>query len=129
MVATLTKHMQEATEVREVGKEENKVAIKDAKDAQTAIAQATAVLEAHYKDSGMIPKEEWELLQRGQEPVTLPEEPSTWEASYTGAADPNNQPDGIISVLKTVSADFAKMEADTLAQEEMDQKAFEEDMQ
>merc|ERR1719263_2778189 len=39
------------------------------------------------------------------------------------------QPEGIISVLKEVSSDFAKMEADTRAQEETDQKAYDEEMQ
>ncbi|CAK0845772.1 unnamed protein product, partial [Prorocentrum cordatum] len=126
MVATLENHMEEATAVREAAKAENKAAIKDAQDAQTAIAQATAVLEQFYKESGAIKKEAWEFVQR--EPVVVPEHPSTWDASYTGIADPSNAPDGIISMLKDISADFAKMEADTLATEEMDQKAYESEI-
>jgi len=128
MVATLTKHMEEATMIRQVGKAENKQAVQDAKDAQQAIAEAEAVLLEFYKDTGMVAKEAWELLQRGGAPVTLPAEPSTWSASYTGVADPKQQPDGIITVLKTISADFATMEAATLAQEETDQKAYDEEM-
>merc|ERR1719230_691383 len=126
MVATLESHMEEATAVREAAKAENKAAIKDAQDAQTAIAQATAVLEQFYKESGAIKKEAWEFVQR--EPVVVPKNPETWDASYTGIADPNNAPDGIISMLKDISADFAKMEADTLATEQMDQKAYETEM-
>jgi len=42
--------------------------------------------------------------------------------------DPTEQPEGIIAVLKKVSADFAKMEAQTKAQEESDQSLFDEDM-
>merc|ERR1719317_531994 len=109
----------------EVGKQENKVSVKDAQDAQQAVAQATSVLETFYKESGMIEKKSWELMQ---EPVKLPETPKTWEASYTGVTDPAEQPDGIIAVLNKVSADFAKMEAQTKAQEESDQSLFEEDM-
>jgi len=37
------------------------------------------------------------------------------------------QPQGIISILKDIAASFAKMEADTMAQEETDQKAFDEE--
>merc|ERR1719362_1769399 len=125
MVAKLTKHIAEATEIREVGKKENAEAIQDAKDAQNAIAQAEAVLLDFYKSSGEVPKESWELLQ---DPVKLPKEPSTWESSYTGAGDPKNQPDGILAVLKQVSADFAKMEAETKAQESTDENAYQEEM-
>merc|ERR1719189_1052730 len=126
MVNKITSHEEEATEIREVGKEENKVAIKDAQEAQQAVAQATSVLETFYKESGMIEKKSYELLQK--EPVKLPETPSTWEASYTGVTDPAEQPEGIIAVLKKVSADFAKMEAQTKAQEESDQTLYDEDM-
>merc|ERR1740116_402269 len=126
MVQKITGHVEEATEIREVGKEENKVAVKDAQDAQKAVAEATSVLETFYKESGMIEKKSYELMQK--DPVKLPETPSTWEASYTGVTDPAEQPDGIIAVLKKVSADFAKMEAQTKAQEESDQSLYDEDM-
>merc|ERR1719266_1937583 len=126
MVQTITSHVEEATEIREVGKQENKVAIKDAQQAQQALAQATSVLESFYKESGMIEKKSYELMQK--EPVKLPETPSTWEASYTGVTDPSEQPSGIIAVLKKVSADFAKMEAQTKAQEESDKALYDEDM-
>merc|ERR1719412_3132619 len=125
MVAKLTEHIAEATEIREAGKKENAEAIQDAKDAQNAIAQAEAVLLDFYKSSGEVPKESWELLQ---DPVKLPKEPSTWESSYTGVSDPKAQPDGILTVLKKVSADFAKMEADTKAQESTDENEFQEEI-
>merc|ERR1719433_2232828 len=74
----------------------------------------------------MIEKQPHEdLLQRD---VVLPSKPSTWASSYTGVADFSKQPGGIITILTTVSSDFAKMKADTLAQEETDQKAYEEEM-
>jgi len=123
MVAKITSFMEEATEIRTVGKEENAKALKDAQDAQTAIANANAVITAHYKESGMVAKEAWEFVQRG---VELPESPATWEAGYTGVADPKDQPGGIITVLETVASDFATMEAETKAQEAEDQKAYEE---
>mmetsp|Transcript_98846 Transcript_98846/g.316900 ORF Transcript_98846/g.316900 Transcript_98846/m.316900 type:complete len:714 (-) Transcript_98846:92-2233(-) len=126
-VAEITKFVQEATEVRTDGKTENEIAIKDAKDAQDAIAKAIAVLQDFYKDSGMVAKEAWEFVQRNSAPVALSDTPSTWAAGYTGVADPKNQPDGIITVLEKISADFSKMEADTKAQESTDQKNYQEE--
>jgi len=74
----------------------------------------------------MVAKEAWEsFAQRG---VELPENPSTWDSSYTGVSDPKGQPDGIISIMEKVASDFAAMEADTRAQEAEDQKAFEDQM-
>jgi hypothetical protein len=129
MIADIDTHVKEATEIRKVGKEENALAIKDAEAAQTAVANAVAVLEEFYKSSGMVAKQPYEFLQQGgKAPVELPESPATWESSYTGVADPMEQPSGIISVLQTIAADFAKMEAQTRAQEESDQKAYEDDM-
>merc|ERR1719324_1592787 len=125
MVAAITAHVAEATEIRAIGKKENALAVKDAKEAQTAIANAVAVLEDFYKDSGMVPKEPWEFLQQAS-PAELPANPETWDSAYTGVADPTEQPSGIVSVLKEVASDFAKMEADTSAQEAMDQKAFDQ---
>merc|ERR1719375_2819780 len=119
MVSDIDAHVQKATEIREIGKKENALALKDSQDAQKAVADAIAALEAFYKESGMMEKADWEFLQA---PVELPAAPETWDASYTGVADPTAQPGGIIAVMKEVAADFAAMEADTKAQEEHDQE-------
>merc|ERR1712151_1059758 len=71
----ITGHVEEATEIREDGKEENKVAVKDAQDAQKAVAEATSVLETFYKESGMIEKKSYELMQK--DPGKLAEKPCT----------------------------------------------------
>lgn len=126
MVSKIIAFVNEATEIRKVGKQENALAIKDSESAQTALANAVAVLTDFYKSSGEVPKESWELLQRG---VDLPKNPDTWDASYTGVADADNQPDGIITILEKTSEDFAEMEADTRAQEASDQDIFDTDMQ
>merc|ERR1719240_1127682 len=114
--------MKEATEIREVGKKENALAIKDAQEAQKSLTNAIAVLEAFYKESGEIPKEPWEFIQK---PVNLPKNPATWDSEYTGVSDPDKQPSGIISVLEGVLADFSKMEAETKSQEAQDQDKYE----
>jgi hypothetical protein len=125
MIADIIAHKKEATEIREVGKKENTLAIKDAETAQTALANAIAVLQQFYKDSGEIAKEPWEFIQA---PVKLPKNPATWDSSYTGVSDPKAQPGGIVSVLEASASDFAQMEADTKAQEAADQKEYDQSM-
>lgn len=125
-IAEIVAFMNEATEIRKEGKKENQLAIKDAQDAQKAVSNAIAVLTEFYKSSGEIAKEPWEFIQRG---VDLPDSPDTWDSSYTGVSDPKSQPGGIVTVLEKTSEDFAKMEADTRAQEASDQEAYDEDMQ
>jgi len=125
MIAEIGAHVEKSTDMRNEGKNENAISLKDSEDAQTAVANAVAVLTAFYKESGQVDKEEWEFVQRG---VDLPENPSTWDAGYTGVADPNAQPGGILTILKKTGEEFSQMEADTRAQETMDQKAYEEDM-
>jgi len=130
MVAEIVKFLADATEVREIGKKENAKAIKDAQDAQKAISQAIQVLEDHYKESGEVPKEPYEFVQRSVQKsggVDLPDKPEMWDASYTGVSDPKSQPGGIVTVLEESSADFASMEAETKAEEAEDQKVFQED--
>jgi hypothetical protein len=122
MVSDIDSFVKEATEIRNTGKKENALAIKDSQDAQVAVSNAIAVLTAFYKDSGSIAKEPWEFIQA---PAKLPKNPATWDSPYTEVSDPTKQPGGIISVLETINADFSKMEAETKSQEEVDQKEFE----
>merc|ERR1719395_436281 len=128
MISDIDAHMKESTEIREEGKSENAISLKDSEDAQKAVANAIAVLEEFYKESGQVKKEEWEFIQRGKRGVNLPDEPSTWDSGYTGVSDPESQPGGILTILEKTASEFAEMEADTNSQEAMDQKAYEEDM-
>jgi len=126
MISKIEAFMQESTEIRQTGKRENALAIKDAANAQNALADAIAVLTDFYKSSGGIAKEPWEFLQS---PENLPKgKPQLWGSSYTMAADEDNQPGGIISVLEGVMDNFSKMEAATKSQEAQDQAEYEEAM-
>lgn len=126
MISDIKAFQKEATEVRNTGKQENKIAIQDAQDAQKAITNAISVLVKFYKDSGSIKKESWESLV--QKPMELGDKPETWDSGYTAVSDPKKQPEGIVTVMETVSADFSKMEADTRSQEQVDQKEYEDAM-
>merc|ERR1719375_783161 len=135
--AQLTKYMEEETELRNENHEECMATIKDAQDAQAAVTQATQVLKDFYKESGMIAKEPWEFLQvssrrvqiKSHRGVDLPDSPDTWDSSYTGAADPENGADGVLSILDGVMEKFSTMEADAKVQDETDQKNYDKDMQ
>lgn len=120
-VTTWENHMAEATEIRQIGKKENREAIEDAQNTQTAIANAIAVLTEFYKKSGHIPGDSF--LQKDPvevKAVELKVTPETWSASYSG------QGSNILVMLETLAADYAKMESTTRAQEDQDQKEFEE---
>merc|ERR1712060_282299 len=101
LVSQIDTHMKEATEIRNTGKQENSLAIKDAEGAQAAIAQAVAVLRDFYKGSGQLAKESWEFLQTGGaqngDEVTLPANPQTWAADYVGVSDPTASTNGVIA--------------------------------
>jgi len=126
MISKIMASMQQATEIRKLGKQENKEAIADAEAAQKAILQAMDVLQAFYKDSGMIQEDDALFLEV---PHKLPESPSTWDAGYNGVADPMKQPSGIIAVLKETNADFVQLESETRSQEAQDQQAFDKQIQ
>merc|ERR1719252_388716 len=127
-VADITSYKETETKLREENHAEIVATIKDAKDAQAALTEATAVLKDFYKESGMIAKEPWEFLQTGSRDVELPEKPSTWDSSYTGTADPKSGSDGILTILDETMQKFSKMEADAKVTDETDQKEYEQDM-
>merc|ERR1719393_749669 len=124
-ISAIVTFVKEATEIRQIGKRENKLALKDAQDAQTALTNAISVIEAFYKDSGKIPKELWEFIQRT--PVKLASDPPTWSdsgAKYEAVAGAGSQPEGILSELEKVLSDFSQMEAQTKSQQARNQKAY-----
>jgi len=128
--ATLTKYMEEETELRNENHAEIEATIKDSQDAQAAVTQATAVLKDFYKESGMIAKEPWEFVQiSSRRGVDLPKSPDTWDSSYTGVTDPENGADGVLALLDGVMQKFSAMEADAKVQDTTDQKNYEADMQ
>merc|ERR1719171_1470283 len=109
-VADITKYMEEEKELRKENHDENVATIKDAQDAQQAVADATAVLKTFYKESGQIAKEPYEFVQTAKKDVDLPENPSTWDASYTGVTDPNAEGSGVLAILGECGQNFASME-------------------
>merc|ERR1719333_1558253 len=96
--AALAKAMKEATEVREKEKAENLVTIKDAKEAQAAVDQALVVLKDFYNKQGF-------FIQEGQVPELK---------EYKGQGGAAT---GVVGMLEVILSDFARLEAETTADE------------
>merc|ERR1719335_683783 len=107
--AALAKAMKEATEIRTKEKEENLQTIKDAKEAQEAVEQALVILKDFYaKQAG--------LLQEGQVPEMK---------EYKGMGGSSK---GVIGMLEVILSDFARLEAETTADENQAQKEYDQFM-
>merc|ERR1719156_410858 len=101
--AEIQAYMEQETELRNENHAECVATIKDSQDAQAAVTEATQVLKDFYKSSGMIkdflqvPGEAFlqksskkaSIKKSSSRGVELPDSPDTWDASYTGTADPD----------------------------------------
>merc|ERR1719335_261366 len=107
--AALAKAMKEATEVREKEKTENLQTIKDAKEAQDAVDQALVILKDFYAKQAL-------LLQEGQVPEMK---------AYKGMGGAKK---GVVGMLEVILSDFARLEAETTADENTAAREYEEFM-
>merc|ERR1719502_1183440 len=107
--------MAEATKLRQEEKAKNTQTIADAKEAQTAVAQAVTVLKEFYARAG----EATALLQ--QQPAA----PEIFDKPYQGMQSENG---GVVGMLEVIESDFARLEADTEAAEATAQKEYDEFM-
>merc|ERR1719146_582924 len=96
-VAELDAAMAKATKLREAEKAKNAETIKDAQEAQTAVAQALDVLKEFYAKAG-----EATALMRSKAPEIF-DEPYKGMQAESG---------GVIGMLEVIASDFARLEAD-----------------
>jgi len=101
-LSELAAAMEKATNLRAEEKETNEATVKDAQEAQTAVAQALTVLEEFYAKAGAATA----LLQ--QEP------PPSFDTPYQGMQSENG---GVVGMLEVIQSDFARLEAETKASE------------
>merc|ERR1711904_368823 len=107
--------MAKATTIRQEEKAKNTETIKDAQDAQTAVAQALTVLKEFYAKAG----EATALLQQ------QPEAPEIFDSPYKGMQAENG---GVIGMLEVIQSDFARLEAETTAAEDAAAKEYDQFM-
>merc|ERR1712078_973078 len=97
----------EATTMRENEKAKNEATIKDAQEAQTAVAQALTVLKEFYAKAG--------------EATSFVQQPAIFDSPYTGMQSENG---GVVGMIEVIQSDFARLEADTNAAEATAQKEY-----
>jgi len=118
-VAELDKAMSEATALRAEEKETNELTVKDAQEAQTAVAQALAVLKEFYAKAA----EATAFVQKKQDPSS--DAPDIFSSPYKGMGGESG---GVVGMLEVIESDFARLEAETTAAEATSQKEYDEFM-
>jgi len=113
-IADLDEAMATATELRTSEKAKNADTVSDSKEAQTAVAQALAVLKDFYAKAAT-------ATAFAQEK----EDPTIFESEYKGMQSSNG---GVVGMLEVIESDFARLEADTKAAEATAAKEYEEFM-
>merc|ERR1719399_1888417 len=112
-IVELTAAMAKATKFRGEEKAKNAETIKDAQEAQTAVAQAITVLKEFYAKAA----EATALLQKQQ-----PTPPPIFDSPYTGM---QGMKGGVVGMLEVIESDFARLESETAAAEATAQKEYE----
>jgi len=110
-VAELDAAVATATSVREEEKAKNTVTIKDAQDAQTAVAQALSVLKDFYA--------------KAAEATSFVQQPEVFDEPYKGMGSENG---GVVGMIEVIQSDFARLESETSAAEAEAQKQYDEFM-
>merc|ERR1719160_2109346 len=114
-VAELDAAMAKATKIREEEKAKNAETIKDAQEAQKAVAQALQVLKDFYEKAG----DATALVQ--QQPTA----PEIFDKPYKGMGGENG---GVVGMLEVILSDFERLEAETKAAEEEAQAEYDKFM-
>merc|ERR1719421_2559706 len=105
-IAEIDAAVAEATEIRNAEKAKNAETVSDAKEAQTAVAQALAVLKDFYAKAA----EATALVQGWEDDA-----PETFDKPYTGMGAEGG---GVVGMLEVIASDFARLESDTTSAEE-----------
>jgi len=109
-VAELDAAMAKATKLRTEEKQKNADTIKDAEEAQAAVAQALTVLKEFYAKAG----DATAFLQNKAEP-------EIFDSPYKGMQSENG---GVVGMLEVIESDFARLESETKASEATAQKEY-----
>ena len=120
-VSELDADMAKATQMREEESAKNAATVKDAKEAQAAVAQALLVLRDFYKKAaGASSLLQTRHREARAEPEVFGDEP------YTGMGGESG---GVISMLEVIQSDFAQLQAESEAAEESGLKEYQEFME
>jgi len=110
-VAELDAAVAKATEIREAEKAKNAVTIKDAKEAQVAVAAALKTLKDFYEKAGQA--------------TSLVQAPEIFDEPYKGMGGESG---GVVGMIEVIASDFARLEAETASAEEENTKEYDQFM-
>merc|ERR1719253_2474778 len=110
-VSDLDAAVAKATNMREEEKTKNAETIKDAQEAQTAVAQALTVLKEFYAKAGKA--------------TAFVQQPEIFDKPYKGMG---GMAGGVVGMLEVIESDFARVQAETSAAEATAQKEYEQFM-
>jgi len=113
-VTDLVSAMSKATELRGEEKEKAEATIKDAQEAQTAVAQALTVLKEFYAKAA-------EATAFVQQKGGRQEPPPIFDSPYKGMGAESG---GVVGMLEVIQSDFARLESETAANEATAQKEY-----
>merc|ERR1719409_1880804 len=111
-VAAAEGALAKATTIREAEKAKNAETVKDAQEAQTAVAQALAVLKDFYDKAATATS-----FVQTKEPEIFDDEP------YKGMGAENG---GVVGMVEVIQSDFARLESETALAESEGKKIYEE---
>merc|ERR1719230_411790 len=106
-VADLDAAMSKATGIRAEEKETNAATVKDAKEAQTAVAQALTVLKDFYA--------------KAADATALMQQPEIFDKEYKGM---QGKAGGVVGMLEVIESDFARLESETKSAKSSAQKEY-----
>jgi len=110
-VANLDEAVAKATQMREEEKAKNADTIKDAQQAQTAVAQALTVLKEFYAKAATA--------------TAMVQQPEIFDKPYKGMSGMTG---GVVGMLEVIESDFARLQAETQASEAQAQKEYDQFM-
>jgi hypothetical protein len=110
-IAELDAAVAKSTEMREDEKAKNAETIKDAQEAQTAVAQALTVLKEFYA--------------KASEATAFVQQPEVFDEPYKGMG---GMAGGVVGMLEVIESDFARVQAETSSAEAEAAKEYEEFM-
>jgi hypothetical protein len=110
-VSELDAAVAKATEIREAEKAKNAVTIKDAKEAQVAVAAALKTLKDFYEKAGQA--------------TSFVQAPEIFDEPYKGMGGESG---GVVGMIEVIASDFARLEAETSSAEEENTKEYDQFM-
>eukprot|EP00929_Paragymnodinium_shiwhaense_P018059 TRINITY_DN127_c1_g2_i1.p2 TRINITY_DN127_c1_g2~~TRINITY_DN127_c1_g2_i1.p2 ORF type:complete len:678 (-),score=330.87 TRINITY_DN127_c1_g2_i1:132-2165(-) len=119
-VAELDANMASQTEERTAAKAANEQTVAEAKEAQSAVQEAIAVLKEYYAKSA-----EATAFVQTKKQAPMDDAPETFDKPYNGLmAEGGN----VVDFLEVILSDFARLESETSASEASEQQEYEKFM-